>query len=131
MKTIEEAAEEYMQREIDATFEDGKNHELDKVCSFHELEVAFFYGAKWALKNQWHDIRKGDYPFNYKELIGKKGHTIGVICVNELGFRFLDYMERDANCNIGWSWADDNLPYLYWMPIPNIPKELKKQPPLF
>ena len=43
----------YMNNEIDATFDDNKNHEDDKVCSFREIEIAFKEGAKWALVNQW------------------------------------------------------------------------------
>ena len=36
----------YMNNEIDATFDDNKNHEDDKVCSFREIEIAFGFALK-------------------------------------------------------------------------------------
>ena len=126
MKTIAEAAKEYMQREIDATFEDDKNHELDKVCSFHELEVAFFYGAKWALENQWHDASK-ELPYKYSECFeeNESNYTKDILCCSKKGIYYTDYMFK-SRISKEWRWSQKNsYDCKYWMPIPNIPKELK------
>ena len=107
---IEEAAKKYMQREIDATFDDDKNHELDKLCSFHELEVAFIYGARWALQNQWHDVKEELPEDGIKVIVlTKKGNA----AINSV-YTFNGNRRWHSNYNVS-----------YWMSITSLEEKLK------
>src|SRR5574344_1945254 len=101
----------YMNNEIDATFDDNKNHEDDKVCSFREIEIAFKEGAKWALGNQWNDASK-ELPED-----GKK-----VFVLTENGNGSLNSVYT-FNGNRKWH---SNYKVAYWMPIPQLQKEETK-----
>lgn len=54
---IKKAAEKYMKECIEATYDDGKEHEDSKECSFNELKVAFAAGVIWA-KNKLEEEKK-------------------------------------------------------------------------
>ena len=47
---IKKAANKYMNECIEATYDDGKEHDYSKECSFYELKVAFAAGVVWAKK---------------------------------------------------------------------------------
>ena len=95
----------YMNNEIDATFDDNKNHEDDKVCSFREIEIAFKEGAKYALENQWISVKDKLPDDKQKCLVHLKCGAI----LSSVYFSLSKYfMNDDANE------AD------YWMPIPEL-----------
>ena len=113
---IEEAAKQYSEERF---FEnDG---DVSKV-----REISFESGAKWALQNQWHDV-KNESPCNHPELIEEDGpiYTHDVLCESEKGTLYVDYMFQ-SRISKEWKWSAENrFDCKRWMPIPNLPKELK------
>ena len=100
----------YMNNEIDATFDDNKNHEDDKVCSFREIEIAFKEGAKWALGNQWNDASK-ELPFPHEE----------VYVLDSEGFPDIGCHEQNGAWKTRGSLRLEKIKY--WMPIPPAPRK--------
>lgn|SRR5574344_2444679 len=100
----------YMNNEIDATFDDNKNHEDDKVCSFREIEIAFKEGAKWALGNQWNDASK-ELPFPHEE----------VYVLDSEGFPDIGFHEQNGAWKTRGSLRLEKIKY--WMPIPPAPRK--------
>ena len=87
---------------------------------------AFKEGAKWALQNQWHDV-KNELPCNHPELIEEDGpiYTHDVLCKSEKGTLYVDYMFQ-SRISKEWKWSAENrFDCKRWMPIPSLPKELK------
>ena len=89
-----------------------------KAEGFGKLAPVFLEGAKFALENQWINV-KDDLPCNHEELLIAKCKTKEVFVIKALGFFDICYMQK---INGKWVW----FPYKsieYWMPIPKPPKE--------
>ena len=88
----------------------------------NDLQNAFCTGAKWAdnnLKSPWISV-KDDLPCNHKELLLSTGyHTVTVFTYKSGGACGVDNM---IVRNGKWEWEVRKENYLYWMPIPNLPK---------
>ena len=97
---IGEAAKEYS---ADRFFENDGN--ISNV-----REISFEAGANWALQNQWHDASK--------EL---HGDGIKVIVLTGKGNAAINSVYT-FNGNRIWH---SNYAVLFWMSIPDLPKELK------
>ena len=112
---INDASETYM----NGLFEDGveiPNEDYENIFD------AFCQGAKWAdtyPKSLWINV-KDDLPCNHKELIiNTKYHTVNVFTYKKGGACGIDNM---IVRNGKWEWEARKENYLYWMPIPNLPK---------
>ena len=108
----------YMNNEIDATFDDNKNHEDDKVCSFREIEIAFKEGAKYALENQWISV-KDKLP-----KINELGYSNNVFVHGSGGYAGSAYFED--NKFYSWIGDDEIIGVDYWMPIPELNLDYKE-----
>lgn len=90
---------------------------------FSNYGDAFVAGAKWAdehPKSPWISV-KDDLPYNHKELLLSTGyHTVSVFTYKKGGAVGIDNM---IIRNGKWEWEAWKENYLYWMPIPNFPKE--------
>ena len=88
---------------------------------YEKLAPAFIEGAKFALENQWINV-KDDLPCNHEELIITGDYyekeTIEVITINEFKMIGLNYM---ILCDNKWKWKYD-IEFCYWMPIPEVLK---------
>ena len=88
---------------------------------YGKLAPAFIEGAKFALENQWINV-KDDLPCNHEELIITGDYyekeTIEVITINEFKMVGLNYM---ILCDNKWKWKYD-IEFYYWMPIPEVLK---------
>lgn len=84
--------------------------------------LGFISGAKWAdnnPKSPWISV-KDNLPCNHKELIlNTKCHTVNVFTYKKGGACGIDNM---IIRNGKWEWEAWKENYLYWMPIPNLPK---------
>ena len=90
-----------------------------KAEGFGKLAPAFLEGAEFALNNQWISV-KDDLPYNHKELLDLID-TKFVITINSIGTVEINYMIEMVN---RWEWAyKKHYDILYWMPIPEPPKE--------
>ena len=70
-------------------------------------------------KSPWISV-KDDLPCNHKELIiNTKCHTVNVFTYKKGGACGMDNM---IIRNGKWEWETWKENYLYWMPIPNLPK---------
>lgn len=88
---------------------------------------SFEDGANWAddnPKNPWISIID-DLPCNHKELIDPncKNTTQSVLIAKADGTIRQDYMIKDFGTRKGWSWRNWGGNFVYWMPIPEPPKE--------
>ena len=93
-----------------------------KAEGYGKLAPVFLEGAKFALKNQWINIKEV-LPCNHEELIyGTKvsegTETVEVFARNEHGDIWDDYMIYE---NGKWRWND--FEPAYWMIAPKLPKE--------
>lgn len=83
----------------------------------------FAEGAKWAdnnPKSPWISV-KDDLPCNHKELLLSTGyHTVSVFTYKKGGACGIDNM---IIRNGKWEWEAWKENYLYWMSIPELPKE--------
>ena len=83
----------------------------------------FELGVNWAdahAKSPWISI-ENDLPCNHKELLLSTGyHTVSVFTYKKGGAYGIDNM---IIINGKWEWEAWRENYLYWMPIPNLPKE--------
>ena len=88
---------------------------------YGKLAPAFLEGARFALENQWINV-KDDLPCNHEELIITGDYyekeTIEVITINEFKMIGLNYM---ILCDNKWKWKYD-IEFCYWMPIPEVLK---------
>jgi hypothetical protein len=129
METIEEAAEKYVnehvnQRDNSDYSQDVKNE--NARFDEYDIQTAFFSGANWALENQWHDASK-ELPYKYSECFeeNESNYTKDILCCSKKGIYYTDYMFK-SRISKEWRWSQKNsYDCKYWMPIPNIPKELK------
>ena len=81
----------------------------------HGLEIADEYP-----KSPWISV-KDDLPCNHKELLLSTGyHTVTVFTYKKGGACGMDNM---IVRNGKWEWEAWKENYLYWMPIPEFPKE--------
>ena len=115
---MEEIIEEAAKRYADSIPQDG--HKKDYCV------VDFEAGAKWALQNQWHDASK-ELPYKYSECFeeNESNYTKDILCCSKKGIYYTDYMFK-SRISKEWSWSQKNsYDCKYWMPISNIPKELK------
>lgn len=97
--------------------------------NFYELarelnrNKSFEAGAKWAdehPKSPWINVND-DLPCNHEELLlSTKYHTVSVFTYKKGGAVGIDNM---IIRNGKWEWEAWKENYLYWMPIPNLPKE--------
>ena len=108
------------EKEIDiaATNYDYDYYEDSKISAY----CCFRDGAEWADNNPklpWISV-KDDLPCNHKELLLSTGcHTISVFTYKKSGACGIDNM---IIRNGKWEWEAWKENYLYWMPIPNLPK---------
>lgn len=87
-----------------------------------ELSYGFSEGAKWADKHPKSPCIsvKEDLPCNHKEFLLSTGyHTVSVFTYKKGGSCGIDSM---INRNGKWEWEAWKENYLYWMPIPKLPK---------
>lgn len=94
----------------------------ESIC-FTLLYNSFKQGAEWAdnnPKSPWISVK--DYlPCNRKELLlSTECHTAGVFTYKKGGACGIDNM---IIRNGKWEWEAWRENYLYWMPIPELPKE--------
>ena len=91
-----------------------------KSEGYGQLAPVFLEGAKFALNNQWISV-DDDLPCNHKELLLSTGyHTVTVFTYKKGGACGMDNM---IVRNGKWEWEAWKENYLYWMPIPNLPKK--------
>ena len=117
------------EEEIKYASKDYVNYLLDKqeyhneIYTEDDIRQAFEKGAQWTdthHKSLWISI-KDDLPCNHKELILNTGcHTVNVFTYKKGGACGMDNM---IIRNGKWEWEAWKENYLYWMPIPNLPKE--------
>ena len=114
-KVLNSAAETYM----NGLFEDGveiPNEDYENIFD------AFCQGAQWTNdnpKSPWISV-KDDLPCNHKELLlSTVYHTISVFTYKKGGACGIDNM---IIRNGKWEWEAWKEDYLYWMPIPKLPK---------
>ena len=89
-----------------------------KAEGFGKLAPVFLEGAKFALENQFINV-KDDLPCNHKELIRKNGlSTKRVIVIEDDGY----FLDRMVFSNNEWDWTYATIPS-HWMPIPKPPKD--------
>ena len=90
---------------------------------YTDIQVAFEEGAEWAdthPKSTWISV-DDDLPYRHKELLLSTGyHTVSVFTYKKGGACGIDSM---INRSGKWEWEAWKENYLYWMPIPNLPKE--------
>ena len=112
---INDASETYM----NGLFEDGVEIPIE---DYENIFDAFCQGAEWAdnnPKSPWISV-KDDLPCNHKELLLSTGyHTISVFTYKKGGACGIDNM---IIRNGKWEWEAWKEDYLYWMPIPKLPK---------
>ena len=93
----------------------------ESIC-FTLMCDSFILGATWADNNPespWISV-KDDLPCNHKELLLSTGcHTISVFTYKKGGVCGIDNM---IIRNGKWEWEAWKENYLYWMPIPKLPK---------
>ena len=85
----------------------------------------FINGAKWAdrhPKSPWISVDE-DLPCNHEELlssnpVGYSQETTFVLVIDITGSIVISMMVNDSG---KWEWV--RWPALYWMPIPELPKE--------
>lgn len=91
-----------------------------KNALFDNYGDAFIAGAIWAdehSKSPWISV-KDDLPCNHKELT-HSNYTDRVLVISRNGYPEVAFM-----CLIGDSWEWNTfIKVLYWMPIPEPPKE--------
>lgn len=82
-----------------------------------ELEKINLEGAKFAPNNQWISV-KDDLPCNHPEML-HPNYTDKVLVLSRNGYSEVAFM-----CLIegAWEW-NTFIKVLYWMPIPEPPKE--------
>ena len=95
-----------------------------KAEGYEKLYPVFIEGAEYALENQWISV-KDDLPCNHKELVEfnrftNKYSTKFVLVIDSNGFVQLTFMEYDK-----YSWIWNRWEVLYWMPIPELPEQIK------
>lgn len=93
----------------------------ESIC-FTLMCDSFEQGAKWAdnnSKSPWISV-KDDLPCNHKELLLSTGHhTVSVFICKKGGACGIDNM---IIRNGKWEWEAWKEDYIYWMPIPKLPK---------
>ena len=88
-----------------------------KAEGFGKLTPVFLEGAKFALENQFINV-KDDLPCNHEELIRKNGSsTKRVIVIEDEGY----FLDRMVFSNNEWDWAYATIPS-HWMSIPKLQK---------
>lgn len=94
----------------------------ESIC-FTLLCNSFKQGAEWAdnnPKSPWISVENA-LPCDCKELILSTGyHTVSVFTYKKGGACGIDNM---IIRNGKWEWESWGENYLYWMPIPKLPKE--------
>lgn len=83
-------------------------------------EDSFITGAQWAdshPKSPWISV-KDDLPCNHKELI-HSNYTDRVLVLSRHGYSDATFMSIIEDV---WEW-ETPIKVLYWMPIPDLPKE--------
>lgn len=103
---------------------------VDKIITYDEVaENAFIKGAQWAdthPKSPWISV-KDDLPCNHEELwaiTGKLMYTKNVlVSLTNNTIRLVTMLYDDVNDK--WKWDSPSIKdkIVYWMPIPNLPKE--------
>lgn len=87
-----------------------------------DYQVGVLDGARLAdehPKSPWISVKE-DLPCNHKELLLSTGyHTVTVFTYKKGGACGMDNM---IVRNGKWEWEAWKENYLYWMPIPNLPK---------
>lgn len=94
-------------------------------CAYGSKGSSFDFeaGAKWAdihPKSPWISV-KNDLPYNHEELISTQDKaTKKVIVMDKYDGAMVDFMKRIKSGL--WYWSR-SVNVLYWMPIPELPKE--------
>lgn len=103
----------------------GKLHNDTLKGLLKHYQEGFVAGVKWADKNPkspWISVDE-DLPCNHKELmssnpVGYSQETTFVLAFDITGSIVKSMMVNDSG---KWEWV--RWPALYWMPIPELPKE--------
>lgn len=110
----------------DEEIENAKRAFYERVLQddyYYDPRDCFEEGAEWAdthSKSPWISVRD-DLPYRHKELLLSTGyHTVSVFTYKKGGACGIDSM---INRSGKWEWEAWKENYLYWMPIPNLPKE--------
>lgn len=117
------------EEEIKYASKDYVNYLLDKQeyhnenYTEYDIKQAFEKGAQWEdanPKSPWISV-EDDLPCNHEELLLSTGyHTVSVFTYKKGGSCGIDSMILR---NGKWEWEVWKENYLYWMPIPKLPKE--------
>lgn len=114
------ARKEEVIKAIEIQFPKGKEGRTNEQAL---AAAGFELGVKWAdehHKSPWISVKE-DLPCNHKELLLSTGyHTVSVFTYKKGGACGIDNM---IIRNGKWEWEAWKENYLYWMPIPNFPKE--------
>ena len=90
-----------------------------KAEEYGELASVFLEGAKFALENQWINV-KDDLPFTHKELVSKGSSSTKRVIIIEDGGYHIDCMALSKDGE--WNWFYSSNPS-HWLPIPKFIKE--------
>lgn len=88
-----------------------------EVC---DITDSFIAGAKWAddhPKSPWISVND-DLPYKHEKLT-HSNYTDRVLVLSRHGFSEVAFMSKIGDA---WEW-NTFIVVLYWMPIPNFPKE--------
>lgn len=117
---IIEAGIEYTMQNSPCCISGDNFYEMARECNRNK---SFEAGATWSDEHPkclWISI-KDDLPCNHKDLLLSTGyHTVTVFIYKKGGACGMDNM---IIRNGKWEWEAWKENYLYWMPIPNLPKE--------
>ena len=86
------------------------------------LQVAFEEGAEWAdanPKSPWISV-EDDLPCNHQELMKNEYFTVHVLALTDYKHYHVDSMVKESKW---WKWVNAQINYMYWMPLPELPKE--------
>lgn len=101
-----------------------------KTEEYGEFAQVFLEGAEFALNNQWISV-EDDLPCNHEELIENEYYTKKVLVVlawdddsSKKHIEICNMCNKIGSFNTDWYWQNKAYYHVvYWMPIPELPKE--------
>ena len=121
--------EEQIKKQADIYTDDASNYtewsEDNGWSCINDIELvekAFIEGAKWAdanPKSPWISV-EDDLPCNHQELMKNEYFTVRVFVFTDGKDIRTDSMVKESS---GWKWVNADFNYIYWMLMPELPKE--------